>query len=673
MKKVRIGTRGSELALWQARHTQALLAACGVESELVVLKTRGDLIDNVPLQQVEGKAFFTAEIENALLEERVDLAVHSHKDLPTENTPGLVIGAVPERGPQGERLLIAPAAHDPRGAFVPLKRGARVGTSAPRRNEQLVTLRPDLEVLDLRGNVPTRVRRLQEGRYDAIVLACAGLDRLKLDIGELVAFDLPADVLAPAPAQGALALQVRAADAELLALCRERLHHEPTAQAVEAERSLLVTSGGGCSLPLAAAVWLDRRRPQTPPPQNWGTNGAAGGGARTPSDLRQAPESAGSGASAATSSATSAATSAAIGDTTHSATIAAASIAPATSTRAATNPAASTTTPAPAASAKSASGAAPHAATAGPAAAPTADSTAAPSAEFIAHTFLGAGHPASRTPRARFPRWAVGRGATPQAAIEAARAQLDSGAATGWGPLAGLRVALAGSASDGSVLGERLGALGAHVALEKLLDFEALPGVDLRALLAALRAGDVLALTSRQAARSLAGAQLPPGVTLAAVGPACARALEELGLRAEVVGHGGGEALAARLTLASGASVLWPCAEDALPDFSTALEQRGVAVRRVPVYRTRIVRGVELHRDVDARVYMSPSAVEAALDWERANTRAAAQRFALGHATAAALAQARLDAVAPTCESGPITEALVAELWRRYGRQETHA
>lgn len=617
MKKVRIGTRGSELALWQARHTQALLAACGVESELVVLKTRGDLIDNVPLQQVEGKAFFTAEIENALLEERVDLAVHSHKDLPTENTPGLVIGAVPERGPQGERLLIAPAAHDPRGAFVPLKRGARVGTSAPRRNEQLVTLRPDLEVLDLRGNVPTRVRRLQEGRYDAIVLACAGLDRLKLDIGELVAFDLPADVLAPAPAQGALALQVRAADAELLALCRERLHHEPTAQAVEAERSLLVTSGGGCSLPLAAAVWLDRRRPQSPPPQNWGTNGAAGGGARTPSDLRQPPASSGSG-----STAIHVAAAASTGSTANS------------------NSAATTT---------------------------------APAAEFIAHTFLGAGHPASRTPRARFPRWAVGRGATPQAAIEAARAQLDSGAATGWGPLAGLRVALAGSASDGSVLGERLGALGAHVALEKLLEFEALPGVDLRAHLAALRAGDVLALTSRQAARSLAGAQLPPGVTLAAVGPACARALEELDLRADVVGHGGGEALAARLALAPGASVLWPCAEDALPDFSTALERRGVAVRRVPVYRTRTVRGVELHRDVDARVYMSPSAVEAALDWERANTRAAAQRFALGHATAAALAQARLDAVAPTCESGPITEALVAELWRRYGRQETHA
>jgi uroporphyrinogen-III synthase len=461
------------------------------------------------------------------------------------------------------------------------------------------------------------------------------------------------------------------------------LHHEPTAQAVEAERSLLVTSGGGCSLPLAAAVWLDRRRPQTPPPQNWGTNGAAGGGARAAQDFGVARTASGASAHSTSVAAGASTTSASVAasaptpSASHTAIASTSSAntgAPATSTPAATNSAASASTSAPTASAKSAApGATTHAATTGTAAAPTADSTGAPAAEFIAHTFLGAGHPASRTPRARFPRWAIGRGATPQAAIEAARAQLDSGAPTGFGPLAGLRVALAGSASDGSVLGERLGALGAHVALEKLLEFEALPGVDLRAHVAALRAGDVLAFTSRQAARSLAGAQVPTGVTLAAVGPACARALEELGLRADVVGHGGGEALAARLALAPGASVLWPCAEDALPDFSTALEQRGVAVRRVPVYRTRIVRGVELHRDVDARVYMSPSAVEAALDWERANTRAAAQRFALGHATAAALAQARLDAVAPTCESGPITEALVAELWRRYGRQETHA
>ncbi len=594
--KVRIGTRGSELALWQAHHVQALLGALGVESELVVLKTRGDLIDHVPLQQVEGKAFFTAEIELALLEGRVDLAVHSHKDLPTENTPGLVIGAVPERGPQGERLLIATAAHDPRGAFLPLRRGARVGTSAPRRNEQLRTLRPDLEVLDLRGNVPTRVRRLQEGRYDAIVLACAGLDRLKLDIGELVAFDLPAELVTPAPAQGALALQVRAADTALLALCRAKLHHTPTAEAVEAERSLLVTSGGGCSLPLAAAIRADRRRRQSPPPHLGGTGAGANGRGNSLQDRRE--------------------------------------------------PAA----PAPAA----------HS---------TADA-ANDTHEFVAHAFLGAGHPAALEPRPRFPRWSIGRGASPAAAIADARARLDSGAPTGFGPLAGLHIALAGSAADGSVLGERLESLGAHVTLEKLLEFEPVPGVDVQAALAPLRAGDVLALTSRQAARSLAGARVPAGVTLAAVGPACARALEELGLRAEVVGHGGGEALAARLELAPGASVLWPCAEDALPDFSSALAQRGVHVRKLPVYRTRLVRGVQLSSEVQARVYMSPSAVEAALEWERAHAASGRERFALGHATSAALAAAGLPAVAPSCDGAPITEALVAELWRRFGQQE---
>lgn len=590
--KVRIGTRGSELALWQARHVSNLLAACGVESELVVLKTRGDLIDNVPLQQVEGKAFFTAEIENALLEGRVDLAVHSHKDLPTESTPGLVIGAAPQRGPQGERLLFTRAAHDPQAAFLPLARGSRVGTSAPRRSEQLATLRPDLQVLDLRGNVPTRVRRLQEGRYDAIVLACAGLDRLELDIGELLAFDLPPELLTPAPAQGALALQVREADQGLLELCRTRLHHLPTAQAVEAERSLLVTSGGGCNLPLAAAVSVnpraDRRPRQNPPPHSGGTIGARSGRALDVQDPREAAT--------------------------------AAELAPDT---------------------------------------------------FVAHAFLGAGHPASLEPRARFPRWAIGRGATPAAAISDARAQLDTGAATGCGPLGGLRVALAGSASDGSVLGERLESLGARVTLERLIELAPIPGVDLAGPLAALRAGDALVVTSRQAARMLTGAHLRAGVTLAAVGRATARALEDVGLRAEVVGDGGAEALAGALTLPPGATVLWPCAEEALDDLSAALAARGVSVRRLAVYRTTKLDAPQLARDVDARVYMSPSAVEAALGWERANPALPTERFALGHATQRALEAAQLAALAPACDSGPITEALVAHLWRRFGAKES--
>jgi len=231
---IRIGTRGSDLALWQARHVAERLAAAGAESTLVVLETRGDRIDDVPLQSVEGKGFFTSEIEAALREKRIDLAVHSHKDLPSAPAPGLVIAAVPARASVEERLLIAPAAHAPRAHGLPLVRRARVGTSAPRRTEQLRALRADLELLPLRGNVPTRVRRLREGRYDAIVLAAAGLDRLALDLRDLIVLTLPRELLVPAPGQGALAIQTRADDEELRELCARVLADRETAVAVEA-------------------------------------------------------------------------------------------------------------------------------------------------------------------------------------------------------------------------------------------------------------------------------------------------------------------------------------------------------------------------------------------------------------------------------------------------------
>ncbi len=257
---LRIGTRGSDLALWQARHVAALLARAGAPCELVVLETRGDRIDDVPLQSVEGKGFFTTEIEQALLEERVDLAVHSHKDLPSAMTEGLVIAAVPPRAAGAERLLIAPAAHAPGAPFLPLKRGARVGTSAPRRTAQLAALRADLELAALRGNVPTRVRRLREGRYDAIVLAAAGLDRLALDLSGLVALTLPCAELVPAPGQGALAIQVRARDHELRALCARVLGDAEAAATVAAERALLVALGGGCNLPLGVALVRESER-----------------------------------------------------------------------------------------------------------------------------------------------------------------------------------------------------------------------------------------------------------------------------------------------------------------------------------------------------------------------------------------------------------------------------
>ena len=252
--KIRIGTRGSDLALWQANYVAGELRQVGCEVEIQVLKTRGDLIDDVPLQNVEGKAFFTAEIEQALLEERVDVAVHSHKDLPVESPPGLCIAAVPLRGAMAERMLLNPMAQTTGAAFFPLAEGARVGTSSPRRRALIEALRPDIQVLELRGNVPTRVNRLREGHYDAILLAAAGLSRLELDTSDLVTLDLPLGLFVPAPAQGALAIQTRIADREVSELCARVFHYALTSEAIVAERSLLLLAGGGCNLALGAAL-----------------------------------------------------------------------------------------------------------------------------------------------------------------------------------------------------------------------------------------------------------------------------------------------------------------------------------------------------------------------------------------------------------------------------------
>ncbi|MCK6447892.1 MAG: hydroxymethylbilane synthase [Planctomycetes bacterium] len=276
--KLRIGTRGSDLALWQARYVASTLAP-EADCELVILKTKGDIIDHVSLVEVEGKAFFTAELEEALVEKRVDLAVHSHKDLPSEMRPELTIAAIPPRAAMHERLLVRRESLEPDGTFLPLKHGATVGTSSPRRQEQLESLRPDLKITQLRGNVPTRVKKLRDGLYDAIVLASAGLDRLALDLSGLVDYALPIEWFVPAPAQGALAIQTRKADTELIAFLREMLHDESVERAVAAERELLVRSGGGCSLPLGASLvgkgpftalaFLGKDRPKLGLPARW--------------------------------------------------------------------------------------------------------------------------------------------------------------------------------------------------------------------------------------------------------------------------------------------------------------------------------------------------------------------------------------------------------------------
>ncbi|HNU92609.1 MAG TPA: hydroxymethylbilane synthase [Spirochaetota bacterium] len=248
---IRIGTRGSDLALWQANHVADLIGRERVN--IIVIKTKGDRIVNVSFDKMEGKGFFTKEIEEALLSREIDLAVHSMKDLPTENTPGLAIAAVMRREDPSDVLLVR-AERYMRAGELPLAEGAIVGTSSLRRAAQLLNIMPSLEVRPLRGNVPTRVRRLREERFDAIVLARAGLSRLGLDTSGLVEFILPFSYFLPAPAQGALAIQVREGDAELHQSLRS-LNDAETEMAVETERHFLEHFGGGCHVPLGALAY----------------------------------------------------------------------------------------------------------------------------------------------------------------------------------------------------------------------------------------------------------------------------------------------------------------------------------------------------------------------------------------------------------------------------------
>ncbi len=251
--RLRIGTRGSELARWQADHVAGLLRALpeGPEVEIVIIKTEGDVVVDVPLSQVGGKAFFTKEIEQALLDRQVDLAVHSLKDLATAQPAGLGLGAVLEREDPRD-VLLAP---EPIG-IDDLPEGARVGTSSLRRRALLARWRPDLELADLRGNVPTRIRKMLDGAYDAIVLAAAGVKRLGLE--EHIAAWLPPDRMTPAVSQGAVAVQMREGDEDTLRRV-ERLDHAPTRAATAAERALLGRLEGGCQVPVGALATVDEQ------------------------------------------------------------------------------------------------------------------------------------------------------------------------------------------------------------------------------------------------------------------------------------------------------------------------------------------------------------------------------------------------------------------------------
>ena len=247
--RIRIGSRGSALALWQAEHVAARLQALGHEIEIRVITTTGDRVLDRRLEAVGGKGAFLKEIEEALLARDVDLAVHSLKDVPTALPEGLRLCAYLERADPRDALISA--------AGVPLAAlpaGARVGTTSLRRQAQLRARRPDLTILDLRGNVDTRLRKLREGAFEAILLAVAGLTRLgrQAEISEA----LDPETLLPAPGQGAIALECRVHDIEVGEAVAP-LHHPATEAAVVAERAFLAALGGGCNVPLGAYAVQD--------------------------------------------------------------------------------------------------------------------------------------------------------------------------------------------------------------------------------------------------------------------------------------------------------------------------------------------------------------------------------------------------------------------------------
>ncbi|MAS34524.1 MAG: hydroxymethylbilane synthase [Anaerolineaceae bacterium] len=252
---IRLGTRGSDLALWQTTYVQGLLQNMWPQNQfqMQIFTTRGDVVLDTPLPAIGGKGLFTAELEAALHEHSIDLAVHSLKDLPTEPPEGLVVGAVPVRANTID-VLISRDGH----TLDSLPHGAVIGTSSHRRAAQLRQYRADFQTHDIRGNVPTRIQKAldPDGPYDAVVLAYAGLERLGLL--DNVSQEIPLDIMLPAPGQGALGVQCRN-DVDSLALLQP-LNHPETWAAVTAERAFLAGLGGGCSLPIAAYATIEGKQ-----------------------------------------------------------------------------------------------------------------------------------------------------------------------------------------------------------------------------------------------------------------------------------------------------------------------------------------------------------------------------------------------------------------------------
>ena len=251
MRPLRIGTRGSLLAKWQAEFVRKqLFATAGVETEIIIIKTAGDKLQGSPLAQIGGKGVFVKELEEALLDETIDLAVHSVKDVPTEVPSRLSFPAVCRRDDVRDCVVSANGA-----ALANLRKGARVGTSSLRRQAQVRHMRPDLDVRDLRGNVDTRLRKVESGEYEAILLAKAGLDRLGL--AQRITEVLSPETFLPAVGQGAIAVECRLKDGEAADVV-SRLDDPETRNAIIAERSLLKAVQGGCQVPLGAWARMER-------------------------------------------------------------------------------------------------------------------------------------------------------------------------------------------------------------------------------------------------------------------------------------------------------------------------------------------------------------------------------------------------------------------------------
>ena len=248
MQHIQIGSRGSDLALWQANHVKNQLEQLGYSVDITIITTQGDAIQDLSFDKLEGKGFFTKEIELALLEKSIDLAVHSHKDLETNQPEGLIIACVSERENPADLLLVAKSAVDS-ACLWDLKENAVIGTSSARRKSQVVGFRDDVSIKDLRGNVPTRIQKLREGQYDAILLAKAGVDRLKIDLSEFHVVVLDPTEFIPAPAQGVLALQIREEDEALFTLL-QKMNHSTVQNQIAIERKVLNLMQGGCQLPL---------------------------------------------------------------------------------------------------------------------------------------------------------------------------------------------------------------------------------------------------------------------------------------------------------------------------------------------------------------------------------------------------------------------------------------